>query len=123
MVGNCTLRDKLSPQLFAFAHRRGCPCDCEVTDCRIVLWDDDGQYVPAEPDIVSTEANYRSLMTAGASALSSTCGPNQQLISMSSAIYKPLQDANKAIQATVACTCARVGEPVPKAANTDAGRV
>ena len=53
----CTLRDKLSPQLFEFAHRHGCPCDCEVVDCRIVLWDDD-EYVPAEPDIVSTEAGY-----------------------------------------------------------------
>jgi hypothetical protein len=55
----CTLRDKLTPQLFEFAHRHSCPCDCEVTDCMIVLWDD-GQYVPAEPDIVSTEANYLS---------------------------------------------------------------
>jgi hypothetical protein len=55
----CTLRDKLNSELFEFAHRHGCPCDCEVTDCMIVLWDD-GQYVPAEPDIVSTEANYLS---------------------------------------------------------------
>jgi hypothetical protein len=55
--GNCTLRDKLSPQLFEFAHRHGCPCDCEVTDCKVVLWND-GQYVPAEPDIVSTESGY-----------------------------------------------------------------
>ena len=47
-----------TPQLFEFAHRHGCPCDCEVTDCRIVLWDDDGQYLPAEPDMVSTEAGY-----------------------------------------------------------------
>ena len=52
------MRDKLSPQLFEFAHRHGCPCDCEVTDCKIVLWDDDGEYLPAEPDIVSTEAGY-----------------------------------------------------------------
>ena len=55
--GNCTLRDRLSPQLFAFAHRHGCPCDCDIVDCRIVLWND-GEYLPAEPDIVAAEAGY-----------------------------------------------------------------
>ena len=55
----CTLRDKLSPQLFEFAHKHGCPCDCEVANCKVVLWDDD-QYLPAQPDIVSTEAGYLS---------------------------------------------------------------
>ena len=33
----CTLCGKLSPQLFEFAHRHGCPCDCEVyrQDCAV----------------------------------------------------------------------------------------
>ena len=70
----CTLRDKLSPQLFAFAHTHGCRCDCEVTDCRIVLWDDDGQYLPAEPDMVSTEAGYTpSDDRSGAQARNNLC--------------------------------------------------